>query len=411
MALGHGSGLFSQTEDTLSTSGTDILALVGGRIKGASYAKSLIPVSSFVRSLRVELETAPGAGKSRSFRLWKDGSSTSLTCTISDTDTTGSDLVHQALGSTSSYYEWRCTTSGTPAASRVRISALLDTRNAADDFSYVMSGLDGSTAIGNSTAFLSLAGDYQIADTTDVGSRCYLPHTGKIIAMSARLNTATPPKGDPNPHRRRLQLFKNTTDLGAGYRINYTESDAAGTILITSPGTTTYADGDYLTVKSTATVGTPRDSFISVAVLLASDADEFVVPYTGIQGNLPVGSTTVFGHFAKGVAAPITSFSQRRSCGMAWRGKKMLTNISVLPGGKGQSWRMDSPYGFNVTYTGSSANTLTDDTGGLIKGVFDDLSWAIEATSIGASLKSKFNFALLLEPLPNTIGGTMGVHF
>lgn len=57
-------------------------------------AKQLIATAGTIKKLYVRLNTAPGAGNSRTFTVYKNGSTTALTLTISNTDTTGNDTTH-----------------------------------------------------------------------------------------------------------------------------------------------------------------------------------------------------------------------------------------------------------------------------------------------------------------------------
>lgn len=49
----------------------------------------VVPTAGSFSNLRINLKTAPGAGKSHTFTLRKNGEDTALTCTISDTSNTG----------------------------------------------------------------------------------------------------------------------------------------------------------------------------------------------------------------------------------------------------------------------------------------------------------------------------------
>ena len=53
--------------------------------------QTLFPTAGTLKNLYVELTAAPGAGKSRTYTIWKNGIAQSLVVTISDSATTGSD--------------------------------------------------------------------------------------------------------------------------------------------------------------------------------------------------------------------------------------------------------------------------------------------------------------------------------
>lgn len=58
-------------------------------------AYSVMPMPGTLKWLRVNVDIAPGAGKSWAWKIYKNGSDTGLTVTISNTDTTGSNLVDE----------------------------------------------------------------------------------------------------------------------------------------------------------------------------------------------------------------------------------------------------------------------------------------------------------------------------
>ena len=109
-----------------NTSGTGVQYnyLGGGNQCGGGLTARLQVVSTpgLLRSLYVELNGAPGEGTSYTFAVMKNGVAQSLSVTISNLDTTGSDVdagheVSLAVGDT---IQLRITPSGTPTARRPR---------------------------------------------------------------------------------------------------------------------------------------------------------------------------------------------------------------------------------------------------------------------------------------------------
>jgi hypothetical protein len=74
-----------------------------GVIKEASSAEKVgwrMPRACVQKYLRAECETAPGVGQTLTFTLQEDGNDTDVTCTISGTDTEGSDTTHSNVSAT-----------------------------------------------------------------------------------------------------------------------------------------------------------------------------------------------------------------------------------------------------------------------------------------------------------------------
>lgn len=75
----------------------------------------VVSVAGTIKKLRVNLETAPGAGKSYAFHIMLNGSQTALTVTISDAATTATDSSNSFAVVAGDVLSIRCTPSGTPA--------------------------------------------------------------------------------------------------------------------------------------------------------------------------------------------------------------------------------------------------------------------------------------------------------
>jgi len=68
-----------------------------------------------LKNLKVALSGAPGAGKNYVFMIRKGGASTTLTCSIADTDTEGEDVTHEVSISAKDLVCIMIVPSGTPA--------------------------------------------------------------------------------------------------------------------------------------------------------------------------------------------------------------------------------------------------------------------------------------------------------
>jgi putative component of membrane protein insertase Oxa1/YidC/SpoIIIJ protein YidD len=80
-----------------------------------SAMQAVITHSCRIHKLAVTLETGPAAGKSWTFTLMKNGVATSLTCTVSNPDSTASDLTHYVDLVAGDYVSMKKETSGSPA--------------------------------------------------------------------------------------------------------------------------------------------------------------------------------------------------------------------------------------------------------------------------------------------------------
>jgi len=85
----------------------------------------LLPVAGTVRSLYVELTTAPNTGNSRTYTLRKNQTNTSLTCTVSGTGTTCNDTSNTVSVAVGDVINILYTVSGTPDASSYQHSGIV----------------------------------------------------------------------------------------------------------------------------------------------------------------------------------------------------------------------------------------------------------------------------------------------
>jgi hypothetical protein len=135
-----------------------------------------------ISDLRVELEVAPGSGKSWTFTLRKNEVNTSLAVTISNTAKTGSDLANSVATSPGDGISIRAEPSGSPADTRI-------------GFSMKLHGIANSHLIGGGDEFRVNTPGYSYpigegASTSD-GSYQAMANAGMTItALFVKLDTA-----------------------------------------------------------------------------------------------------------------------------------------------------------------------------------------------------------------------------
>lgn len=100
-----------------------------GQIDGANNWDStvtnremLVAESGTISFLRVDVLTAPGAGKSLTFALMLNGVAQALTCAITESATSAEDVTHTVAVTAGDRLALRCTPAGTPTTSLARWS-------------------------------------------------------------------------------------------------------------------------------------------------------------------------------------------------------------------------------------------------------------------------------------------------
>jgi len=114
---GHGS-------DNPNTGSTEYARIQGSSawLTGWGAYNGVCPITGKITKLYANLTVAPGVGKSYTFTLrdTTDSADTSVVVTISDANTTGNDIAHEATMTPGHRYALKCVPSGTPAATIVR---------------------------------------------------------------------------------------------------------------------------------------------------------------------------------------------------------------------------------------------------------------------------------------------------
>lgn len=97
----------------------------GGVASATTEAMLVAESGNWMRS-RIELSVAPGAGKSRVFTLYQNGSATAHTVTISDAATSGEDTTHTIAVTAGDRLNWEQVPSGTPATSAAYYASVFE---------------------------------------------------------------------------------------------------------------------------------------------------------------------------------------------------------------------------------------------------------------------------------------------
>ena len=156
----------------LATGTTEYFAPMGCVTVNATEAlvSQMFTTAGTLTNFYGALRTAPGAAKSRAFKVYLNGSGTTQTFTISNTDTTGNDTAHPITVAAGDVISVECIPSGTPAASNF-LYGFTFTATTDGHFPLVGGRVAGATAnatrymgvpYGTQTAWDTAEGDVQI---------------------------------------------------------------------------------------------------------------------------------------------------------------------------------------------------------------------------------------------------------
>jgi|GEM_PF-2212471 len=119
-----GGGTGTTGTNKLSKTATNYVAMFNAGVNDVESAViQFISVAGTVSSFRVNMDGSPGGGQ-YSFVVRKNGVNTLLTCTVSGTETTGSDLSHSVLFAVGDYISIMVTPASNPTSAAMGWTAL-----------------------------------------------------------------------------------------------------------------------------------------------------------------------------------------------------------------------------------------------------------------------------------------------
>lgn len=318
-------------------------------------ARNVVPVAGTAKTFYANVATAPGAGKSWAFTLYKNGSATSSTCTIADAATDCSDVTHTVSLVAGDTISIESVPSGTPTNPvDIRFAWMFE---AAANTSLIMGSTRATNLATGATDYGNLQGC--AANSSTLSNRDQVMPTGGVISkLYVELN------GSPGVGKSyAFKLLK----AGSGQTLTCTVSDAATTCNDTSNSFSVSA-GDLVAMEIVPT-GTPTARLARWAVLWAPtiDGEAVLLGSSGSAMNtagsvrlLSVsGTSNTWGSTEAAMQNLTTAFTLR----------KFFVNLVTDPGGSA-TYTLKSRIGgsdgnLSVTIAGGSttgSDTTHDDT-------------------------------------------------
>ncbi len=298
------------------------LSVAGWIVAGAGGSEAIYHFSPFgtLKHLRVKLTTAPGAGESRTFEVFKGGTSTGITLTISGTATTGSDLVSTYAVVAGDNFFIKQTTSATPADSDVKWSLMFDGDTSKESPLFASSVQTLSTSL---TQYLSCGGHLSGGSipTNEDKVICVVPTNGTIKNMYVQLS------GTPGGiATRTFTLRKNKSDttlVVTLFSLEFSKSNTFHSVSVVA--------GDRISVKSTMTDSPDADRVLIGFTFVADTDGEFIILSSTENQLRTTGSR--YASVSTGVRLVKLSITGvEQLAGDAMDIKKIYVHLSVAPG-------------------------------------------------------------------------------
>ena len=201
----------------------------------------LVAIDGRLQGLYIKLATAPGAGSGWTFTLMLNGAATSITVTISGTDTTGFDLTNEVTVTAQDLISIRSSVaSGVPAAGRASWSVGCWSDN---DKESVLIGGTNNTLSPGAIEFNNCSGQqtWSVVTVNGVTGQLIVPANGTLKGMNVRLSA------DPTQGSYTFAVLIN----GAVSSLSVTI--AGGSTSGSSANTESVSAGDTITLRYTST--------------------------------------------------------------------------------------------------------------------------------------------------------------
>lgn len=310
----------------LSASATRYNSFCG--ILSSTARQCIVSSDGNIKNLRIVLTSAPGAGKSFTFTVQKNLVDTALTCAITDTSTSCSDLSNSFSVSSGDLLLITAVPSGTPTTSIFHFSYIFDSTN---DNESIFSEYGGATLNTNTYCPLWGVTAAGACDTSEDDVKSVIATSGTIKNLFVKL-TAT----GVNVCDSVITVNKNGSNTAITCSCvgvtTCTCSDTSNSITVVS--------GDVITLQvssgATDTANAGADSSSIGLTFIADTPGDFMLT-SNVQSSVSAANTEYF-EVQNATGAPTTTEADEDQLGQTMTVKKVYYNAPVSTPGAGKSY-------------------------------------------------------------------------
>lgn len=342
-----------------------------------------VPVAMTLSAMYLDCVTAPGAGKSYTYTIRKNGVDTTLTATVSDTNTTASVTGQAVVFAAGDLISLSSTPSGTPTSPGIVYGQVL-VNSASQPIAGYWYG--SSVFSNNSTRYLAPSGGFSntwSSSSTESDISTAVPIAGTIKNLYVNRYSSAPSSGQSCSYT----LMVN----GVASALTLTISDTATTGSDTTHSVSVNA-GDLISIRcaGSASAGVAGSGSISMAFTPSDGASSIYM--TGNHGNSDtsnIPSQTVTGYRLPFGGAGLSNQSTDTAGAIgSIRINRMYITMTTAPG-SGKSWSftlrensVDTALTATVSNTGT---TVTSTSGTVVTQPFGRYSVSLVPVSTPAS--------------------------
>ena len=274
--------LIGGTRENCAVAGTEYSSVYAGYGWGTSAASrdQIVTTPGTLRKLKVKLSAAPSAGDWHKFAIALNGVAQSLAVTISNTDTSGEDLVNEVAVVAGDTICIVHTTASAAVASTVMWNIEFEGTNTAEVL-LLSCGLDGhySWTVAHPNC------GYWPAGETEPRYWILFPSPGTIKNLYVK--QASAPGGTKTVTWTVRKNLVNTTVAVAITGANKTGNSGANSF--------TVAAGDVVTLKMAAVSGTVAPGLVNIGLTFVADTDGDIPVASGSGGTFSASAATKIG--------------------------------------------------------------------------------------------------------------------
>jgi hypothetical protein len=289
---------------------------------GATSRQSVMPVGGNFKNFQVQVQTAPGSGKSWTFMVMRNGVTTTLEVVIADTATVSSIDTDSAAFSAEDLVQIRCTPSGTPTAAASVYWSCEWVPTTDNDTIFL-----GHTESSNPTdaVWLRPIGG-GAPDTIETDAQILMPTAGTIDKFYVDLQ-AVPGAGTT----RAFTVYKN--GIAQTLTVSIADTSSQGN---DSSNSFTVVAGDRVVIFHEYALGIPASSITRVGMrFVPTVSGEFIV--CGTTDDALNSAATEYTDLTHGdTTLTATEAEQSSLCVSATTAKKIYVWLHIDPGSAAQ---------------------------------------------------------------------------
>jgi len=240
--------IVSGAQTSANTGVNTYVAIAGATGARAAETDTRIPMSlaGTFDLLYAEVATAPGVGKSWAITMRTNGSDSTITCTISDTNTKCNDVTHSSSTIRGDQIVWKVVPSGTPTASTISIGMRFTPTNRGE---FPIIGNTFNAISNTASSYTRISGGNDNSLTENLQTSTTTSRAPGLIVKNGTYSVSTAPSSGKSYTYTLRRNFADPTG-GPSATISGTSTTAQ------SDGYIVVADGDVLVNRLTPS-GTP----------------------------------------------------------------------------------------------------------------------------------------------------------